>query len=381
MQFPNEVQAAVLLTAPVLDLESIVRSFRSLLDAKTGAQFNVPEANPGKFYRLFGGDSIMITIEFMPAPGRMEVFQQALQSPYTGLVCPDVRERLTRHTGMVLINVSHGVLGSVAQDPKIAGFLAEIGVGQEGANLPQFKQRLELCALAARFVCDHTEPSLVHWTQSNQLLPVEFFDKAAAMSVPSVLHIHPWLFGPGEEVDGKALAGIRTFGMRHFIGREVIVEPSEIPWAANFETVITFLNIALAKNGYIIPDGDTFGDEDRTQSYRVRHLEAGEGDVPLFELTPLFRKDFDFVAEDFAPFENKIDDRSPPPGVMPEDDGEAMVLANEWREKRSMAQGIGGDFEVRTFETPPPRPTPPSDGSQAITGTGLRSKLFGRKGL
>src|SRR5689334_5477339 len=124
MQFPNEVQAALLFDRRVTSLEEIVRTFLKVEEARSGMVFNVPEVNPGVFYRLYGGDQLMITLEYMDHPAEMVVFQQPLASTVTGLLCPDMRQRLTASRSHILINVSHGVLGGVAKEPGIAAMLA-----------------------------------------------------------------------------------------------------------------------------------------------------------------------------------------------------------------------------------------------------------------
>jgi len=382
MQFPNDIQACLLFDRPVGDLEAIVRTFIQVEEGRSGTRFNVPEFKPGTIYRLFGGDQMTVLFEYVNGPPNMEVFQQALASTITGIVGPDIRERLMRGRSHILINVSHGVLGS---SPEILQMLQQIDYPIEGHSLPQFTRRLEMLALAARVAGEAVTPLAVHWTQSNQLMPGEAFDTLAALPAPSPLHVHPYLFGGGTDAEGRNKAGIRTFGMRHFIGREVIVEPSVLPWAANFETILALLRVATIDNGYIIPDGDTFGPEDRSLSYRVLHREAEEGDVPLLELVPLLYKEFGFVAPDYVPPERVFDDRMPPADLMPQDEEEKMELVNEWREKRGMAEGIGGRFEVRSREpdgggaapptgggyTPPPRPG-------GLGGIGNRP-VFGRK--
>ncbi|MBX7495034.1 hypothetical protein K3172_04080 [Qipengyuania sp. 6B39] len=380
MQFPNQVQSALLLDGPPDDLDSVVRNFITIMEAKEGFRFNVPESTPGVFYRLFGGDSMTVSFELVPNPGNSEVFSQPLGSAITGIMCPDVRERVMRHQAMVLVTVTHGVLGSVGEDPKIAAMLRDIGMPREGGNLPQFLKRLEVCQLASRVACEAREPLLVHWTQSNQIFPGELFDDLAALPAPSPLHVHPYLFGPRSAQGEKQTFGIRSFGAQHFIGGEIVVEPHELPFGANFEVMLSFIRIAIAQNGYIIPDGDTFGPEDRSLSYRCTHRQPDEGGVPLYELTPLFHREYGYQSTEFAPYENRIDDRMPPPGLMPESQEAKAALANEWREKRSMAEGIGGRFEVRTFETPPPQPRPPA-GPPPVTGPGPRRAMFGRKGL
>jgi hypothetical protein len=373
MQFPNEIQACLLIDQRVDSLETMVRAFLRIAEANLGARFNVPEANPGVFYRLFGGDELMITIEYLDKPASAEVFQQPLGSAITGIVCPDIRQRLIQSRSHILINVSHGALGNVLESsPEIAAMMRDIDYPMPGASLPQFTRRLAVCATIARIVGDHAPASVVHWTQSNQLFPGEAFDNLAAMEPPSPLHVHPFLYGHSMSEDGKAKLGIRTFGARHFIGRELLIEPSVIPWAANFETMLAFLRVATAEKGYLIPDGDTFGPEDRSLSYRVLHREAEAGDVPVIALQPLMYREFDFVAPDYVPPEKVFDDRMPPADLMPEDQDDKAALADEWREKRAMAEGIGGRFEVRSRGSggaPPARP-----------GGGCASRpVFGRK--
>ena len=357
MQFPNDIQAALLFDRRVDDLESIVRTFLRIEEARSGTRFNVPESKPGLFYRLFGADEMTITFEYVDRAADMALFQQPLASRVTGLLCPDVRERLVRNRSMILINVSHGVLGN---SPEAMQALALIGLPMEGQSLPQFKARLELCALAARIACDHAPPSVVHWTQSNQLIPGETFDAYAAPKTPGPLHVHPYLFGERGRSGEAPKVGIRTFGVRHFLGREVLVEPSALPWAANYEVILTFLRIATIENGYVIPDGDTFGPEDGSVSYRVVHRDAEADDVPLYVLTPLLHREHGFVAEDYVPRERAFDDRMPPPDLMPDDPEAKMELANEWREKRSMAERIGARFEVRARAPDPSAPPPPA---------------------
>lgn len=374
MRFPNEVQAALLFDQPFRNLESVVRSFIRLEQMQGRLPFNVSEAKPGVFYRLFGQDELMITLEYMGGPAEMAVFQQALGSTVTGLLSPDIRQRLTSSRSHVLINVSHGVLGS---SPDVMKLISELGMPMEGHSLPQFRRRLEVCTMLARLTSDELMPQVVHWTQSNQLIPGEKFDDYAVPSAPGPLHIHPWLFGNQAGPGGDAEVGILTFGARHFIGREISIEPSKLPWAANYETILAFLNVATTDNGYVIPDGDTFGPEDRSLSYRVLHCEPEEeGGVPLYKLVPLMHREFGFESTEYVPPERVFDDRMPPADLMPPDDEAKAELANEWREKRGLAEGIGGRFEVRARGPGPSGPQPPQP---PRPGLAAGRKVFGRK--
>lgn len=405
MLYPNRLQAALLFDRPVRDLEAIVRDFTRIEGMRSGAQFNVPEANPGLFYRLFGGaEELMITFEYLDRPAAGEAFRGALSSPFNGIATPDIRDRVMRSQTHILLEVSHGVMGAVEDDPKIAAFLSELGRPSEGASQAQFERRLSVLALMSRIVSEHAMPLAVHWTQSDVLVGGELFDGIAASDgAPGPLHIHPLLFGPRPAAGEEALVGIRTFGARHWLGRELIVQPSVLPWAANFETLFAFLKVATMPSGYIIPDGDTFGPEDRSLSYRVIHHDVGANigyaepepaDVPFYELVPLKHVAYGFVAEEHVPDTNAFDDRAFPEAIMPEDQGAKMALANEWAEKRKLAEGIGGKFEVRARgengipPSPPPAPpepviapTPNQLGHPSLNGHRLRSQVFGRKGL
>lgn len=84
------------------------------------------------------------------------------------------------------------------------------------------------------------------------------------------------------------------------------------------------------------------------------------------------------------------DDRVIEPGafpldIMPAGQDEKMALANEWFQKRKLAEGIGGRFEVRHPDAPAVPPTPPpapaEPGLTGVSGRGVRARVFGRKGL
>lgn len=370
MPFPNDIQSALLFDRPIGHLEAVMRGFLQIEAARSGLDYNIVEAKPGVFYRLFGGGELMITLEYIAAPAKPEVFKPAMSSAITRIYCPEMGERLMRHKSHILIGVSEGVIPST---PDIDRMLSQIGYQKPGATLPQFIRRLEACALLSRLAMDEVPASVVHWTQSDQLIPGEMFDALAAGSAPGPLYVHPYLYGGGEGPTGKALAGIRTFGAAHFIDREVRIEPSELPWSANFETILAFLRVATLPNGYVIPDNDTFGPDDGSLSYRVRHIAATSDDAALYELEPLMYREYGFQSDSYVPRERAFDDRDLPADLVPETVGEKQDLLDEWEAKRAMAEGIGGRFEVRARNPQPSAPPPAQP-----TGFGVR-RTFGRK--
>jgi hypothetical protein len=402
MLYPNRLQAALLFDRPIHELEAMMRQFARIEGMRSGAEFNIPDANPGRFYHLYaGGEELTVTFEYVDRPCAPGVFAAALSSPFTRIVTPDITERIARSHCHILLEVSHGVFAGVEEDPKIAAMFDAIGRPRSGASQPQFERRLAVLALMSRIAIEYAMPLAVHWTQSDLLMRGEIFDSLAESDqMPGPLHIHPFLFGPRAAADEDALVGIRTFGARHWLGREVIVQPHVLPWMANLETIMAFLRVATMPGGYVIPHRDTFGPEDKSQSYRVLHHDQGDNigyaepepaDLPFYELVPLKHLEHSFIAPEHVPDNRVIDDRAFPLDLMPTGQEEKMALANEWFQKRKLAEGIGGRFEVRHPDAPPaptplppppaPPPGPAQPGLTGTTGAGLRARVFGRKGL
>ena len=102
--------------------------------------------------------------------------------------------------------------------------------------------------------------------------------------------------------------------------------------------------------------------------------------MPVYELRPLLFKEYGFKADDYVETGRVIDDRSPPLEVMPPDDEAKMELANEWREKRKLAEGLGGRFEVRVRGDGEGGAPPPAGPGAPGSGGGFGSRpVFGRK--
>jgi hypothetical protein len=109
----------------------------------------------------------------------------------------------------------------------------------------------------------------------------------------------------------------------------------------------------------------------------VRHIDAEEGDVAFYELEPLMHRELGFQAKGYVPRIMMFDDRSAPSALMPSATEDRAELIAEWREKRSMAEGIGGRFEVR-----PKLPGTGIGGSphtSAPSASPLNRPTFGRK--
>jgi hypothetical protein len=354
-QYPNEVQSVLLFDRPnPANLDTLIETFVTS-GAEAGVRYNRVETKPGAFYRLFGGD-VMITLEYRGSPAKTQVFEAALATPFTRLTTPDARGLIARHRSHIVINVHQR---AIPPTPEIAALLAKMNMSdviQGGQSLDQFRARLSLCGTLSRLAHAMGKASLVRWTSSDQLMTGDVFAKVAARGVPSLLHIHPLLFNGGKSADGRDQISIKTFGAKYFVGREIHFAANPLPWLESMGLILTFLNIAMKKKGYVIPDGDTFGDDDHSLSCRVRLIsdgaKSGDFDGPLYRLELLFSRKHGFAATDYVAPARTFDDRTVPADILSDLGRERSPVVEDMRVMRQMVEGIGGRLEVS--ETAPP---------------------------
>ncbi len=110
-QFPSRIQAALLFdVARPLDMDALVREFLAAEEG-TGTHYKlVYDTKPGAFYRLFGSNHVMITVEHVDRQAQLPLFEAALSSPFTNMGTPDARERLARHKSYILVEAHSGPL-------------------------------------------------------------------------------------------------------------------------------------------------------------------------------------------------------------------------------------------------------------------------------
>jgi hypothetical protein len=357
-QFPNFVQVCLLFDrdAP-LDLEALIARF--LAEERPVDYSRVFDTKPGQFYRLYSQRQVMVTVEHVPQRADVAKFEIPLTVPLNAARADDLRQRIDAHRNMLLVNVNHGPLPPQGE----VGALLRKLKAQAGADLASFKQRLRIAARLGALACELGRPTLVHWTPTDHLLPAGAFCELAAQPIPSLLHIQPLTFGVGEDSEGRALVGIRAFGAAHFLGREVVVAPSRIPWMATVDAALAFLKLATLDNGYVIPDADTFSPQDESATFRVRHLRSGErygGQEPIYELEPLDFPAHNFRSPDFIPPTHSFDAAAPPPREVTARLGQTgAAVAREWREKQRMASDAGNELRVK-YDPEQLRPAQPS---------------------
>jgi len=358
-QFPSRIQAALLFdVAHPLDMDALVREFLTAEEG-TGTHYKlVDDTKPGVFYRLFGSNHVMITVEHVDRQAQLPLFEAALSSLFTNMGTPDARERLTRHKSHILVEAHTGPLPPT---PEVLGLLEKLGMPALGHSLAEFRLRMTLCGRLSTMAHRMGNATLVHWTPNDHLMKGDMFSRLAAEPAPSLLHIHPLLFDGGESADGRPQVEIRTIGAHHFIGREIHVAATPVPWADVLDGIFAFVKVGCLDRGYVVPDGDTFGMDNGACSYRVRHIEKGKKsgnfEGPLYRLDLLLSREHDFKAADYVEPVRRFTDRNVPKDIMAHLGVRGGSVVREWRAKRQMAERAGNQFEVKTN-----RPAAPSDG-------------------
>jgi hypothetical protein len=359
-QFPAFLQAAMLFDrCKPMPLEALVHSFLAK-EASNGESYRVAvDTRPGAFYRLLGPNQVMVTIEYVEGRAQTHLFEAALGSPYTQIVTPDARARIAAHQSHILIGVHHGSLPPTGE---IGNLLKQLGVPSPGANLPAFKQRLWLCWALTAIANVTARASLIHWTSSDHLLTGEVFAKIEA-EPPSLLHIHPLLFGAGKNAKGQPMVEIKTHGVAHFLGRDIHILPCPAPWPELTGAILAFTRLAMLDKGYIIPDGDTFSDADASSpngcsiDFRVRHIaegaKSGGFDGPLYQFELLYSRTLNYQSPDYIPPKRTFDDRGIPLDVAHALGAEKDKVAREWRATRQMAEAAGMQFQVKAESKTP----------------------------
>lgn len=346
-KFPELIQTCILYDGDAKNFDSIIGLFLTAAGARSW-KFNQIERKPNLFYRLYGGPKLMITVEKMPQPAAPEVFNETLNSPFTKLTAPTGRADISSHACHVIIEVRHGALATNGEMDKL---LDSIGYDGRGQSLNAFKQRLQICAELTNFALVVGPAILVHWTQSNQLLESETFKEAMKEDSPALLHIHPRLLAGKKSSDGKEQVAIVTYGAAHFVGQEIMVTESPVPWQASLANILVFLKLATMPNGYVIPDGDIFRPENEDFAYRVKHRPR-KGDVPpYYELQPCYHRQSGYKSADYILVGRDVNIHKSEKALFGSASPAGHKLVQEWRDKEKMAQAAGGQFNVKAALT------------------------------
>ena len=366
--FRNNLQVAMLYAGhadvvPSLDLEDFRRAM-----FENGIPLQVTQENPTGVL-MMGAHDLQLTCSYHDKPADRAVFSRVLKSPVTHILCPNAQELVDNHRSYVLIEVQQGVFGGVEDDPEIAGFFNKIGFPRAGRDLGSFNRRVDVLAAASRSLHRKKPATALHWTQSNTLVSGDKLDPILTMTDPGLLTIHPMMFGSADMPGYKETpVEIYTIGAADYVGREIHTDFAPIPWLDIHQCITAFVRMATMPNGYIIPDGDTFGIETDEFSWRVTHLDGKTQPTingqPHYNLKLLYHHGHGYTAPDF-------ERRQLVKGGIPEAssklDGPEPARREQiakWEKTQEMAQRAGG--QVKIYSIGSPDPTPPDGVAPAV---------------
>jgi hypothetical protein len=244
-------------------IDGLVEATLQTAEQMAGGALHLHDDNSASLVRLLGDEGQMLAIAQITDPPDPVALRVPLSSTITGMICADMPERIAATRAQLRITVS--------QD----------GPRQGGSGTEAIIHSLDLLGRITALACQQEGALAVHWKQSEQLLARHAFLDLVAEGVPGALHVHPFLFGDG------GLVGIRTHGARHFIGREMLLQPHAADFAEHFDAMLAVLRFAMEPDGYLIPDGDTFELPGGRFDYQVLYRDREDDGVPLLELLPL----------------------------------------------------------------------------------------------
>lgn len=377
-KYTNKLQAALLFdTEANISRAMHLQEFRmAMLEKNIGLKV----AQQDETFALFvGQDELYVSVAYYNHPADHGVFGQTLQSGVTNMLCKDAANVVQRHRSHVLVEIWHGALGTVTDDPQIAGFLDKIDMPRPGHSLGSFNKRVDVLIEVCRHIMTVQPASAIHWTQSNLMFAGDAAPALLVPEHPGLLTVHPILFSV-EKVPGFETipVGLMTIGATDYIGREIHIEPAPIPWLDLHQAAVSFIRLAILPNGYIIPDGDTFGIDTNEFSYRVNHLNSEDTDSPngqpSYRLSLLFHEKYDYKAPDFPKRELVEGGIEEAAATLDEGNPDAQQTIAGWQERERMASEAGGAFQLyRTEETG-------SDSTQLdAADSGGSRKVFGKR--
>jgi hypothetical protein len=347
--YSNALQVALLYdSADAIDVNALQVAFLQS-ELTSGTKYNVVEADGRTYFRCFGGrgSDVMILVEWVGRPTARANFDAALGSVFNGITVPDATTLIDRHRGLLLINVDRVMPPS----GEVQTLMAQMGMSQAAPSLPQHQERLRVMGLLAAMATDISNPTLSHWTHTDVLARPQAIKDLMCDASPHPLHVHPFPFrGPGTTQD-QGIAGVVTFGAAAFIGREIRVRPTAVPWVEAYQHALTFIAMAMHENGYLIPDGDTIGDPSHSYCYRVHHtaepLGNGGAQIPCYELEPLLNKQHGLQSPDYVTRDRIVNIDAPQPEYVLLKGRALRETVAEWKAMRRLAERTGGSFEVK----------------------------------
>jgi len=187
-------------------------------------------------------------------PLAMEGFKNALTSPFIAVQPIDFEKFLSEHKEHVLITAGsgNGILAGDNLDVAAAMGL-DLGVGEKETQ-KQLEFRLQILHMAVLYFCSFAKPTVIHWTQSEQLFTGDSYLNFINDELPLPVVMHP-LLAPGDEEDELRA---EILGSIEMLGRSLSIESTPLGPADLFQVALVFTE--YCRQIKAIPGaGETFG--------------------------------------------------------------------------------------------------------------------------
>ena len=266
--------------------QTLINAVNSMIPAEEMHFQRVAFEKVPEYLHFFGGNT-SIQIDQSDNPISHAGFAEALGSQVTALFNPEVAAAIKRHRKHTFVTITNGVpMPDMSYLRKKANNSAMNDV-LNGLQRPfkpdHYEFAIKLLKVIGGLYCKDGSATAVHWCQSNQLLSRQRFMSVVTDDQDLTLRVHPVRFGSGKSVNGSNCIGLRTFGAKTLIGREILFDESPINFIMLYQRALQFIAMAQA-SGSVIPHNDSFG-IDNTEIIRVRHLADEYDPAGIFKLT------------------------------------------------------------------------------------------------
>lgn len=258
----------------ILTIETI-----ALLD---GYSVKVVHRTDGEFLILSLG-SVHVKLDCGRKPLAMEGFSNPLMSPYLLAQNVDFKNILENHKENILVTVGSG---DGVFNAEHLGMIADMGIDMglgESETHAQMEYRLKLLHRVTTYIAKHTQPDLIHWTQSEQLFRGAEYLTLENDELPLLLVLHPFLFQGQAEGEVQAI----IVGAEQLIHKALSINSVALDPASFVEIATVFVHYCRQIKA-IPDDGNTVGREEEW-IVRVKQVDANEanphGKVELTVLT------------------------------------------------------------------------------------------------
>jgi len=203
---------------------------------------------------VFAGEDLQVIVSAhehaLPADGFLQSMESPLSAPFQGILS----ETLFRHRKHITITV----------------MLGDQSTEQSASD--SYLRALCVAHAASTIVCEWSQPSAVHWRQSNQLITAAQYEKLASETTPWALFAQAKVFSTSVAPVGERQFGLRIDEAEQFIGRPILFQESDWPVEQTYALALSFLRHAV-QTGAPIADGHSFGPEGG-EHVGVTHVDA-----------------------------------------------------------------------------------------------------------